>query len=42
SISLPSLLVISRIMGPKKTIVYAGLVTVFSAVAGFVYGMFFL
>jgi uncharacterized membrane protein YraQ (UPF0718 family) len=42
SVSLPSLLVISRIMGPKKTIVYAGLVIVFSAVAGFVYGLFFL
>ena len=42
SISLPSLLVISRIMGPKKTIVYAALVILFSAVAGFVYGMFFL
>ena len=42
SVSLPSLLVISRIMGPKKTIVYAGLVILFSAVAGFVYGMFFL
>ncbi|HDS63398.1 MAG TPA: permease [Methanofollis liminatans] len=39
SVSLPSLLVISRIMGPKKTAVYAVLVIVFSALAGFVYGM---
>ena len=42
SVSLPSLLVISRIMGPKKTVVYAGLVIVFSAVAGFVYGLFIM
>lgn len=42
SVSLPSLLVISRIMGAKKTLVYAVLVIVFSAVAGFVYGLFFL
>ncbi|MBN2734297.1 MAG: permease [Methanomicrobiaceae archaeon] len=39
SVSLPSLLVISRIMGAKKTIVYAALVIVFSAIAGFVYGL---
>ncbi|MDG6251124.1 permease [Methanocalculus sp.] len=39
SVSLPSLLVISRIMGMKKTIVYAILVIVFSALAGFIYGL---
>ncbi|GAA5263215.1 permease [Methanocalculus sp. MC3] len=39
SVSLPSLLVISRIMGMKKTIVYAILVIVFSALAGFTYGL---
>jgi len=39
SVSLPSLLVISRIMGPKKTAVYAVLVIVFSALAGFAYGL---
>ncbi|MDD4126070.1 MAG: permease [Methanomicrobium sp.] len=40
SVSLPSLLVISRIMGAKKTIVYSLLVIVFSALAGFIYGFF--
>jgi uncharacterized membrane protein YraQ (UPF0718 family) len=39
SVSLPSLLVISKVMGPKKTVVYALLVVVFSALAGFAYGM---
>ncbi|TAJ44067.1 permease [Methanofollis fontis] len=39
SVSLPSLLVISRVMGPKKTAVYAVLVILFSALAGSVYGM---
>ena len=38
SISLPSLLVIYRIIGAKKTLVYAGLVIVFSAMAGFAFG----
>lgn len=38
SISLPSLLVIYRIIGGKKTLVYAGLVIVFSTLAGFVFG----
>lgn len=39
SVSLPSLLVISRVMGPKKTVVYAVLVIIFSALAGFAYGL---
>ncbi|WOF16634.1 permease [Methanoplanus sp. FWC-SCC4] len=39
SVSLPSLLVISRIMGWKKTGVYALLVIVFSGLAGFAYGL---
>lgn len=38
SVSLPSLLVISRVMGAKKTLVYAVLVILFSGIAGFVYG----
>jgi len=41
SISLPSLLVIYRIIGAKKTLVYAGLVVVFSTIAGFIFGNFF-
>ena len=40
SISLPSLLVIYRIIGAKKTVVYAGLVIVFSTIAGFIFGNF--
>jgi len=39
TVSLPSLLVISRIMGVKKTIVYAFIVIIFSALAGFGYGL---
>jgi len=39
TVSLPSLLVISRIMGMKKTIVYAVIVIIFSALAGFGYGL---
>jgi len=38
SVSLPSLLVLSRVMGPKKTGVYAVLVIVFSTIAGFIFG----
>jgi hypothetical protein len=40
SVSLPSLLVLSRIMGAKKTVTYALLVIVISALAGFIYGLF--
>ena len=39
SVSLPSLLVISRIMGWKKTLTYACLVIVFSGCAGYLYGI---
>ncbi len=38
TISLPSLMVLSRVMGPKKTGVYVVLVVVFSTLAGFVFG----
>lgn len=40
SVSLPSLLVLSRIMGAKKTATYAALVIIFSTLAGFAYGLF--
>ncbi|MBP2133957.1 uncharacterized membrane protein YraQ (UPF0718 family) [Methanomicrobium sp. W14] len=39
SVSLPSLLVISKVMGAKKTLVYAGLVIAFSAAGGYLYGI---
>lgn len=38
SLSLPSMLVIGRELGLKKTIVYVGLVVVFSTAAGLLYG----
>jgi hypothetical protein len=41
SISLPSLLVIYRIIGGRKTLAYAGLVIVFSTIAGFIFGNLF-
>jgi uncharacterized protein len=41
SVSLPSLLVLYRIIGAKKTLTYAGLVIVFSTLAGFLFGSFF-
>jgi len=41
SISLPSLIVINRVMGIKKTAVYAITVVLLSTVAGFIYGNFF-
>lgn len=39
SVSLPSLLVLYRIMGAKKTATYAVLVIIISAFAGFIYGL---
>lgn len=41
SVSLPSLLVIYRIIGAKKTLTYAVLVIIFSTMAGFLFGNFF-
>jgi hypothetical protein len=41
SVSLPSLLVLYRIIGGKKTLAYAGLVIGFSTIAGFLFGNFF-
>ena len=40
-ISLPSILVPTRIMGGKKTAVYVILVIIFSTVAGLLYGNLF-
>jgi len=40
TISLPSILVLTRIMGAKKTAVYVALVVIFSTAAGLVYGTF--
>jgi len=39
SLSLPSMLVINRIMGPKKTLAYVTTVVVVATVAGVIYGM---
>ncbi|HUU76406.1 MAG TPA: permease [Methanoregulaceae archaeon] len=41
SISLPSLLVLYRIMGSRKTLAYMVLVIVFSTVAGVIFGNYF-
>jgi uncharacterized membrane protein YraQ (UPF0718 family) len=40
SLSLPSMLVIRKVLGTKKTISYISLVIIFSTIAGFIYGMF--
>jgi uncharacterized membrane protein YraQ (UPF0718 family) len=39
TISLPSLLVIYRIIGGKKTLIYAGLVVIFSTAGGYLFGL---
>ena len=39
TISLPSILVLTRIMGAKKTAVYVALVIIFSTAAGLMYGV---
>jgi hypothetical protein len=41
SLSLPSMLVIGKVMGTQKTVVYVTLVVVFSTIAGLVYGSMF-
>jgi hypothetical protein len=38
SLSLPSMLVIRGILGTKKTVVYVGLVIIYSALAGLIFG----
>jgi len=39
-ISLPSILVISRLIGPKRLMVYVGLIIFFCTAAGLIYGEF--
>lgn len=41
ALSLPSMLVIIRVIGAKKGLTYAGLVVVMATLAGWFYGMFF-
>jgi uncharacterized membrane protein YraQ (UPF0718 family) len=41
ALSLPSMLVIGKIMGTQKTVVYVTLVVIFSTIAGLVYGSIF-
>ncbi|MDI3481869.1 MAG: uncharacterized protein PWQ97_1524 [Tepidanaerobacteraceae bacterium] len=40
ALSLPSMLVINSVLGPKKTAAYVTLVVVMSTITGFVYGLF--
>lgn len=40
SLSLPSMLVIGKVMGTQKTVVYVILVVVFSTIAGLIFGTF--
>jgi hypothetical protein len=39
-ISLPSILVVRKIIGTKRTIVYAILITIFCTLSGLIYGIF--
>ena len=39
SLSLPSMLVIQKVMGTQKTVIYVSLVVVFSTIAGLIYGI---
>lgn len=39
-ISLPSILVVRKIMGTKRTLVYAFLITIFCTISGLIYGFF--
>lgn len=41
SLSLPNMLVISSVMGTKKTVIYVALVIVMATISGWVYGYFF-
>jgi hypothetical protein len=42
AVSLPSMIVLYRIVGTKKTIIYIALVIFFSALMGFIYGNLFV
>jgi hypothetical protein len=39
-ISLPSILVVRKIMGTKRTLMYALLITIFCTISGLIYGFF--
>jgi hypothetical protein len=38
SLSLPNMLVIRKVLGTKKTIVYVALVIIYSTIAGLIFG----
>ncbi len=40
SLSLPNLLVIRKVLGNKKTLVYLGLVVFYATIAGLLFGYF--
>lgn len=40
ALSLPNLLVIRKIMGTKRALIYAGLVVIFATITGFIFGLF--
>ena len=40
ALSLPSMIVINSVMGPKKTAAYVALIVVFSTLVGWGYGAF--
>ncbi|MEM5829876.1 MAG: permease, partial [Candidatus Aenigmatarchaeota archaeon] len=39
-ISLPSILVVRKIMGTKRTLAYVILITIFCTISGLIYGVF--
>ena len=41
ALSLPSMIVINSVIGPRKTATYVGLVVVLSTLVGWIYGMLF-
>ena len=41
ALSLPSMLVLKSVMGPKRTAVYVSLVVVMATVSGLIYGSLF-
>lgn len=41
ALSLPSMLVINTVLGPKKTVAFVSLVVLFSTFTGFLFGVFF-
>jgi hypothetical protein len=38
ALSLPSILVLTKIMGAKKTLTYVALVVVFATITGYIFG----